>query len=53
MWALSPISVISDIGLKSAESYIISDIGINFCPIFDIRYPSTKFVNPDSAVVRC
>jgi hypothetical protein len=27
----------SDIGLKSAESDIISDIGINFCPISDIR----------------
>ncbi len=28
----------SDIGLKSAESDIITDIGINFCPICDIRY---------------
>ncbi len=35
-WALSLISVISDIGLKSAESDIISDIGINFCMISDI-----------------
>jgi hypothetical protein len=28
----------SDIGLKSAESDIISDIGINFCTILDIQY---------------
>jgi hypothetical protein len=39
-----------DIGLKSAESDIISDIGINFCPISDIRLP--KFENSGSAVVR-
>ncbi len=30
----------SDIGLKRAESYIISDIGINFYPICDIRHPN-------------
>jgi hypothetical protein len=29
----------SDIGLKRAESDIISDIGIYFYPIFDIRHP--------------
>jgi hypothetical protein len=29
----------SDIGLKRAESDIISDIGINFYPISDIRHP--------------
>ncbi len=28
----------SDIGLKSAESDIISDIGIKFCVIFDIQH---------------
>jgi hypothetical protein len=49
-WALSPISVISDIGLSHqigtsdiglAESDIISDIGINFYPISDIRHLDT------------
>jgi hypothetical protein len=29
----------SDIGLKRAESDILSDIGINFYPISDIRHP--------------
>ncbi len=29
----------SDIGLKRAESDIISDIGINFYAISDIRHP--------------
>ncbi len=43
----------SDIGLKSAESDIISDIGINFCPISDIRYPTSTSVYPRSAVVDC
>jgi hypothetical protein len=28
----------SDIGLKCAESDIISNIGINFCPISDSRH---------------
>ncbi len=40
-WALSPISVNSDIGLKRAESDIISDIGINFFPIWNIRHPAS------------
>ncbi len=40
-WALTPISVISnigtsDIGLDRAESDILSDIGINFYPISNI-----------------
>jgi hypothetical protein len=43
----------SDIGLKSAKSDIISDIAVNFFPILDIQYPTSKFVNPRSAVVRC
>jgi hypothetical protein len=30
----------SDIGLKRAESDTISDIGINFYPISDIRHPN-------------
>ncbi len=30
----------SDIGLKRAESDIISDIGINFYPICNIRHPN-------------
>jgi hypothetical protein len=38
----------SDIGLKSAESDIMADIGINFCPISGIRV-----CKPRSAVVRC
>jgi hypothetical protein len=29
----------SDIELKCGESDIISDIGINFCPISDVLYP--------------
>jgi hypothetical protein len=43
----------SDIGLKSAESDIISEIGIHFCPISDIniclssqrsgRLPDTRY----------
>jgi hypothetical protein len=32
-WALHPISVISDIGLKRAKTNIISDIGMNVYPI--------------------
>ncbi len=43
----------SDIGLKSSKSDIISDIGINFCPISDIRYPTLLYGNPCSAVVSC
>jgi hypothetical protein len=45
--------VISDIRIKSSESDIISDIEINFCLISDIRYPTSTFVNPCSAVVSC
>ncbi len=32
----------SDIGLKCAESDIISDTGINFCPICNIRLNISK-----------
>jgi hypothetical protein len=28
-----------DIGLKRVESDIVSDIGINLCPICDVRHP--------------
>jgi hypothetical protein len=40
----------SDIGLKSSKSDIISDIGINFCPISNIQL---HYGNPRSAVVSC
>ncbi len=33
----------SDIGLKRAESDIVSDIGMNFYPISDIRQPLTLY----------
>ncbi len=38
-WALHPISVISDIGLKRAKTNIISDIGMNVYPISYIWHP--------------
>jgi hypothetical protein len=36
------VSVINDIGLKRAESDIMSDIGSNFLSISDLRHPNLR-----------